>query len=88
MTVPVIWRASSCIKCQCARRAWPRVTTSAAIAAAVEMAVAYYIVHWPRGWWPIENRGESALLYFLIFVFVAARGGGRYSLDRIWRRRG
>jgi putative oxidoreductase len=60
-------------------------TSCAAFAAAIEMAVAYYLVHWPRPGWPIENRGEVALLYFLVFVYMAVRGGGAYSLDR-WIR--
>jgi putative oxidoreductase len=63
-------------------------TSYAALAAAAEMVAAYYVVHWPRPGWPIENRGELAVLYFLVFVYIAARGGGRYSLDRLLRNKG
>jgi YVTN family beta-propeller protein len=57
------------------------LTSWAALVAAVEMVGAYLVVHVPRGGWPIENRGEVALLYFLVFVYIAVRGGGAYSLD-------
>ena len=66
-------------------------TSYAAVVAAIEMAGAYIVVHMnmlPRPSWPIENRGELAVLYFFVFVFIAAAGGGRYSLDRMRRRRG
>ena len=56
-----------------------------ALFAAAEMVMAYYIVHWPRPGWPIENRGELAALYFVIFVYMVARGGGKYSLDHVLR---
>ena len=62
-------------------------TPYAALAAAVEMAGAYYIVHWPRPGWPIENRGELAALYFLVFVYMTFHGGGKYSLDRQLRKK-
>jgi YVTN family beta-propeller protein len=62
-------------------------TTWAAAAAAIEMAGAYLVVHFPRGGWPIENRGELAVLYLVVFVFMAARGGGWYSLDRALTRK-
>jgi YVTN family beta-propeller protein len=62
-------------------------TSWAASAAALEMAGAYLLVHLPRGGWPIENRGELAVLYLAVFIYIAVRGGGFYSLDRIRRRR-
>ena len=57
---------------------------------AAEMVGAYLIVHihiLPRPGWPIENRGELAVLYFFVFVYMIARGGGKYSLDRVLRAR-
>jgi YVTN family beta-propeller protein len=63
-------------------------TSWAAAAAAAEMAGAYLLVHLPRGGWPIENRGEIAALYFLVFVYMGARGGGAYSVDRLRSERG
>jgi putative oxidoreductase len=47
-------------------------TRPVALVLAGEMVVAYVIAHLPRGLVPLENRGEVALLYALIFVFLAA----------------
>jgi putative oxidoreductase len=52
-----------------------------------EMAVAYFQAHFPRGWIPIENRGEVVVLYCFAFLYLAARGGGGFSLDGWWSRR-
>jgi putative oxidoreductase len=54
-----------------------------------EMAVAYWQFHAPNGAWPIQNHGEPAVLLCFIFLFIAARGGGLWSLDALlWGRRG
>ena len=54
-----------------------------------EMAVAYWQFHAPNGHWPIQNHGEPAVLLCFIFLFIAAQGGGDYSLDAlIWGNRG
>jgi putative oxidoreductase len=45
------------------------------------MAVAYFMSHAPRGFWPVENKGELAALYCFVFLFVAARGAGKWSVD-------
>jgi putative oxidoreductase len=50
------------------------------------MAFAYFIAHAPQGFWPIVNRGELAALYCFLFLYLAAAGGGPWSLDR-WVRR-
>jgi putative oxidoreductase len=47
-----------------------------------EMAVAYFWRHQPQGRWPIENGGELAALYCFAFLYIAARGGGRFSVDK------
>lgn len=47
-----------------------------------EMAVAYFMVHAPQGFFPIINQGEGAILYCFIFLFLASAGGGPWSLDR------
>ena len=52
-----------------------------------EMAVAYWQFHAPNGHWPIQNHGEPAVLLCFIFLYIAARGGGDYSLDALIRRR-
>jgi putative oxidoreductase len=48
-----------------------------------ELAVAYFTVHAPRGFFPILNMGELAALYCFVFLLFAAAGGGRYSLDQL-----
>ena len=45
------------------------------------MAAAYFIAHFPRGFWPAVNEGELAVLYCFVFLYLAARGGGRFSVD-------
>jgi putative oxidoreductase len=65
-------------------------TSWAAFLCACEMVAAYLIVHihiLPRPGWPIENRGELSVLYFFVFVYMMLRGGGKYSLDRLLRRK-
>ena len=57
-------------------------TRPAAFVASGQMAVAYFLSHFPRGFWPIQNQGELAALYCFTFLYIAARGGGRLSLDR------
>ena len=52
-----------------------------------EMAVAYFQAHAPRGLWPIVNRGEVVVLFCFTFLFFAAHGAGRYSLDALLSRR-
>lgn len=51
------------------------------------MAFAYFLGHASDGFWPIVNRGELAALYCFVFLYFAARGGGRYSLDTVFARR-
>lgn len=54
-----------------------------------EMAFAYFIAHASNGFWPILNHGELAVLYCFVFLYLSARGGGRYSLDAaLSQRRG
>jgi putative oxidoreductase len=56
-------------------------TRLAAFIAAGEMAVAYFMVHFPKSFWPIVNMGEPAILYCFIFLFLAAAGAGAWSID-------
>jgi putative oxidoreductase len=51
-----------------------------------EMAVAYWQFHAPQGMWPIQNQGMPAVLFCFIFLYMAARGGGAWSLDARLRR--
>lgn len=61
------------------------LTRVAAFLASGEMAVAYFIAHAAGGFWPIENKGELAVVYCFVFLLVSALGGGHYSLDRLIR---
>jgi len=56
-------------------------TRLAAFIAAGEMAVAYFIQHSPRGFWPIVNGGEGAILFCFVFLYLAAAGPGAWSVD-------
>jgi putative oxidoreductase len=57
-------------------------TSLAAFLASGEMAYAYFSVHAPQGFWPIQNKGELAVAYCFVFLAIAARGSGAYSVDR------
>jgi putative oxidoreductase len=48
-------------------------------------AVAYFYAHATRGFFPALNGGELAALYCFVFLYLAAAGGGPFSLDRILR---
>jgi len=56
-------------------------TRLAAFIAAGEMAVAYWMFHFPKGMWPIVNMGEAAILFCFIFLYLAAAGAGAWSID-------
>lgn len=58
-------------------------TTYAAFLASGEMAAAYFTVHFWNGFWPIVNRGELPVLFCFLFLFIASRGAGPLSLDRL-----
>jgi putative oxidoreductase len=51
------------------------------------MAVAYFMAHGSKGFWPLENRGELAIMYCWFFLYVAAHGSGIWSLDGLLRKR-
>ncbi len=64
------------------------VTGIAAFIASGEMAVAYFVGHAGKGgFWPLQNKGELAVLYCFIFLYFAAHGGGIWSIDSLLRRR-
>ena len=46
------------------------------------MAVAYWMAHGTQSFFPIANGGELAVLYCFVFLFIASRGAGIWSLDR------
>jgi putative oxidoreductase len=59
------------------------LTSIAAFIASGEMAVAYFKQHSPGGFWPIVNRGELAVLFCFVFLYIASRGSGILSIDSL-----
>jgi putative oxidoreductase len=53
-----------------------------------EMAVAYFLMHFPRGFFPIHNGGELAVVYCFVFLYLSVAGPGPLSLDAFFRRKG
>jgi putative oxidoreductase len=51
-----------------------------------QMAFAYFIVHARQSFWPVVNRGELAVLFCFVFLYLATAGPGPISLDRTLRR--
>ena len=51
------------------------------------MAVAYFMAHAPAGFLPMVNKGELAVLYSFVFLYMAVAGGGAWSLDGLIRHR-
>ncbi|HEX6072064.1 MAG TPA: DoxX family protein [Sphingomicrobium sp.] len=56
-------------------------TRLAAFIAAGEMAAAYFIGHFPRGFWPVVNMGEASILFTFVFLYIASAGPGAWSID-------
>jgi putative oxidoreductase len=55
----------------------------AAFIASGEMAVAYFMGHFPNAFWPHSNNGEPAVLFCFIFLYIAAKGSGLLSIDSL-----
>jgi putative oxidoreductase len=51
------------------------------------MAVAYFQAHAPQNFWPVLNRGDAAILYCFICLYLCVAGGGPWSLDALLRKR-
>jgi putative oxidoreductase len=62
------------------------LTGYAAFIASGEMAVAYFQAHFPQGFWPILNRGERAVFYCFVFLYIASRGAVVWGIDCAFRR--
>jgi putative oxidoreductase len=56
-------------------------TAPAAFLCSGTMAAAYFIAHFGRGFFPILNGGEPAVVYCWVFLFIAAKGAGIWSAD-------
>jgi putative oxidoreductase len=62
-------------------------TRPVAFILAGEMAFAFFIGHFPHGFFPIENHGEGAVLLCFIFLFLWGNGPGAWSVDGLRARR-
>ena len=60
-------------------------TRVGAFFASGEMAVAYFMLSAPRGFFPISNGGEAAVFYCFVFFYMIFRGGGPWSIDRLMK---
>ena len=56
-------------------------TRLAAFLASGEMAIAYFMYHAPKGFWPAVNMGEAAILFCFVFLYIAAAGPSTWSID-------
>jgi putative oxidoreductase len=62
-------------------------TRCAAFILAGEMAVAYFIGHFPRGFIPLLNNGNLAIMFCFACLYLACAGGGPWSLDAMVRKK-
>ena len=51
-----------------------------------EMAVAYFMVHAPHSFFPLLNKGDSAIQFCFVFLYLVFAGPGPWSLDGFWRK--
>jgi putative oxidoreductase len=58
-------------------------TRCVAFVLAGEMAVAYWMIHAPKGPFPALNMGDAAILYCFVFLYLAAAGAGPWSVDAL-----
>jgi putative oxidoreductase len=58
-------------------------TRCAAFVLAGEMAVAYWMVHAPKSFFPVLNGGDAAILYCFVFLYLVFAGPGPWSIDRM-----
>ena len=62
-------------------------TRPVAFLLAGEMAIGYFMVHAPRGFWPLLNGGEITVFYCFWFLWLSTAGPGPISLDWLLRKR-
>src|SRR5262252_7386315 len=58
-------------------------TRPVAFLLAGDMAIAYFIAHAPRGFFPLLNGGEMATIHCFVFLSLAVAKGGVWSLDHM-----
>jgi putative oxidoreductase len=59
------------------------LTRPVAFILAGDMAVAYFMAHAPRGFFPLVNGGQGSILFCFVFLYIAFAGGGPWSVDRL-----
>ncbi|MED5511070.1 MAG: DoxX family protein [Pseudomonadota bacterium] len=52
-----------------------------------QMAVAYFLVHAPQGFWPLNNCGELATMFSFVFLYFVFAGGGSWSVDSVCKHK-
>ncbi len=51
-----------------------------------EMAAAYFMMHVSGGFWPIVNKGELAVLYCFVYLYIASKGSGSLSIEALFKK--
>ena len=51
-----------------------------------DMAVAFFMAHFPKNWMPILNGGDLAVLFCFTFLYLCAAGPGPWSVDALLKR--
>jgi putative oxidoreductase len=62
-------------------------TRPVAFILAGEMAVAYFMGHAPRGFWPILNEGAPAIFFCFLWLYISSAGPGPWSIDALRAKR-
>jgi len=64
------------------------LTRPVAFILAGDMAVAYFMAHAPKGFFPTQNGGQLAILFCFVFLYLVFAGGGEWNVDARIARRG
>lgn len=83
----IVWIAGSIELLGGALIALGLLTRPAAFLNSGLLAVAYFMAHAPKGFWPIENGGELAIIYSWFSLYLVARGPGAFALERAFAGR-
>src|SRR5215470_14548199 len=59
-------------------------TRIAAFICSGEMAVAYFMFHATKGFWPAVNQGDAAILFCFVFLYFVFAGAGAWSVDALF----
>lgn len=63
-------------------------TRPTALILAGDMAIAYFMAHFPKSFFPTLNGGDAAILFCFVFLYLAVAGGGAWTLDNRMKRGG